>query len=74
LQVDKHGVVDGILVEPAHGLKVLHILVALEKLLDAGLDAVGNILEPSLLVLFSAIMLSFLGSYTQKRAPAQVLV
>jgi hypothetical protein len=50
----------------AHGFEGIAILVALEKLLEAvSMDAVIS-LSRSLLVVFSAMMLSFLGSYTQK--------
>ena len=46
LHIDEHGVVDAVLVEPAHGAQVLSVLVGLEQLLDAGFDALGDFLQP----------------------------
>ena len=45
LHVDEHGVVDAVLVEAAHGTKVLSVLVRLKKFLYPFFNAVGNVFE-----------------------------
>ena len=51
LHIDQHGIVDAVLMKPAHSGKVLLVLFALKKLLDAGLYAVGNVFQPGLVLL-----------------------
>ena len=45
LHIDEHGVVDAVLVEAAHGTKVLSVLVRLKKFLYPFFNAVGNVFE-----------------------------
>ena len=54
LHMNEHGVVKAVLVKTAHGAEIIHIPLRLEQLLDIGLDAVRNFLEPLLVgLLFS---------------------
>ena len=48
LEIDEHGVVDAVAVEPAHDGEVGAVFFALEQLFDALLDAVRDFLEPFL--------------------------
>ena len=45
LHMDQDGVVDGIGVKPGHSAQVVHILLTLEDLLDAVLNASHDLLD-----------------------------
>ena len=55
LHVDQHDVVDAVSVEPAHGGKVLPVLIRLEQLPDAGFNAVGDLFQPRFVLLGVAL-------------------
>lgn len=52
LHIDQHLIVDAVPVEAAHGCEILFVFVALEKLLDAFFNGIGDLFEPFFVRLF----------------------
>ena len=46
LHIDERGIIDAVLVEPAHGAKIILVLFAFKQLFNTIFNAVGDLFEP----------------------------
>ena len=61
LHIDEHGIIDAVLVEPAHGAKIILVLFAFKQLFNTIFNAVGDLFEPVLIGLLFCHIRSFPG-------------
>ena len=61
LHIDEHGIIDAVLVEPAHGAKIILVLFAFKQLFNTIFNAVGDLFEPVLVRLLFCHIRSFPG-------------
>ena len=67
--MDEYGIAHGIAVKPGHGTQILGVLVALKQVLDALLDAGGDLFELFPVGFFLCHGASFHGSNVRKSKP-----
>ena len=61
LHIDEHGIIDAVLVEPAHSAKIILVLLAFKQLFNTIFNAVGDLFEPVLIGLLFCHIRSFPG-------------